>query len=334
MSDMPEPICRREFDTAALVAQFPPQFTNANKQIVYGISCPPGAVHSGRVVFSRWAAMELPAEVPGAVTVIEPRADYFGYEPVASSFARVEWYLNFSHYDLFCAYRGPLFAQDEMQVTEHPALGSLREALLKSDLKPLTVEDKKPTPALVRGVERRCRVRIDPDAPLGRPHGLYGNNFARAKSDAITRATEAIVPPTITNVLAMEAPAGGTGQYTRGEIEYILTTAYTGFLATRCESIEMFDLPPEVVVHTGYWGCGAYGGHRVLMALLQIVAAKLAGLDRLVFHTGDASGSATLSNALAVVERDIGLGTAPGPLATVIDKLDAMAFQWGVGDGN
>ena len=333
MSEIPEPICRREFDTAALVAEFPPRFYHPNKKIVYGISCPPDAVHSGRVTFSRWSALELPTEVPQNATAIEPREDYFGYEPVPAGAARVEWYLNFSHYDLFCAYSGALFAQDEMQVTEHPALGSLREALLRSDLEPLTVKDGTPTPALVAGVERRCRVAINPDASLGRPAGLYGNNFARAKPDAIARATEPLVPPTITNVLAMEAPTGGSGRYARNEIEYILRTAYTGFVAARIESARL-SASPEVVIHTGYWGCGAYGGHRTLMALLQILAARMAKLDRLVFHTGDAAGSATFNNALTVAERDLGLGTSPTPLAVVIDKLDAMAFRWGVGDGN
>ncbi len=334
MADTPEPICRREFPTAALVAEFPARFSHANKQIVHGISCPPGAVHSGRITFSRWAAVDPPAEVSGGAAGVEPRENYFEYEPVPAGVARVEWHLNFSHSDLFCAYSGSLFAQDEMQVTEHPALGSLREALLKSDLDPLTVEDGVPTPVLVAGVERRCRVAIDPNAALGRPNGLYGNNFARAKPDAVARATEPLVPPTVTNVLAMEAPTGGTGRYTRGEIEYILRTAYTGFLAARVESSRLFELTPEAVVHTGYWGCGAYGGHRVLMALLQILAARLAKLDRLVFHTGDASGSATFRNALAVADRDLGLGNVPLALVAVIDKLDAMAFRWGVSDGN
>jgi Poly (ADP-ribose) glycohydrolase (PARG) len=43
----------------------------------------------------------------------------------------------------------------------------------------------------------------------------------------------------------------------------------------------------SVAVHTGYWGCGAFGGNRVLMALLQVLAAGSAGLDQLVFHVGD-----------------------------------------------
>lgn len=334
MTAQPEPICRREFDAAALMAEHPPRFAHPNKQVVYGISCPLGAVHSGRIAFSRWAVLTPPAELPANATAIEPREDYFGYEPVPADAARVEWYLNFSHSDLFCAYGGSLFAQDEMQVTEHPALGALREALLKSDLNPLTVEHGSPTPALIAGVERRCRVALHPDASQGRPNGLYGNNFARAKPDAVARATTALVPPTVTNVLAMEAPTGGVGRYERREIDFILRTAYTGFVAARVESSRLCPPAPEVVVHTGYWGCGAYGGHRVLMAVLQVLAARLAKLDRLVFHTGAAGGTAALTKALATLRTDLEVGDAACPLEPVLGKLDGLGFHWGVGDGN
>src|SRR5262249_17357234 len=153
-----------------------------------------------------------------------------------------------------------------------------------------------PTPVLVRGVERRCRIATNPDAEQGRPRGLYGNNFAEAPAEAVARATTPIDPPTYTNTLAMEAPDGGWGAYRRQEIEYILSTAYTGFSAARIESAQVRE-PPRVVIHTGFWGCGAYGGNRVLMALLQLLAARLAGIDRFVFHTGDAAGTAAFDEA-------------------------------------
>jgi len=150
MSTVINPICRRAFDTTKLVAEFPPRLSNRNKQIVSRIACPPGSSHSGPIVFSRWGKMSLPQtlEVASPQTQFEAREDYFGYEPLPEGSPVLEWYLNFAHHDLFCAYGGPLFAQDEMQVAEHPALGSLREALLKSDIKPLTVENGEPTPAL------------------------------------------------------------------------------------------------------------------------------------------------------------------------------------------
>ncbi len=98
-----------------------------------------------------------------------------------------------------------------MQAAEHPALGSLREALKASAdprLAPLTRDDDGPTPVLVRGVERRCAIDTEPDLLAGRSRGLYGNNFSQASIDAIRSAVTALRPPTITNLLAMGSAAG------------------------------------------------------------------------------------------------------------------------------
>jgi Poly (ADP-ribose) glycohydrolase (PARG), Macro domain fold len=336
MSLVANPICRRVFDTQKLVAEFPPRIASPNKRIVYGIACPPGSAPSGQIVFSRWAKTSLPATLEPDIsqTQFEAREDFFGYEPPQEGTRVVEWYVNFAHSDLFCAYGGSLFAQDEMQVAEHPALGSLREALLRSDIRPLTVENGQPTPALVMGVERRCRVATDGNAALGRPNGLYGNNFSRASAEAVERATQVITPPTITNLLAMEAPAGGNGRYTRQQIEYILSTAFTGFNAARLESCRDRAELAEVVVHTGFWGCGAYGGNRVLMALLQLLAARLARLGRLVFHTGDAAGSGAFLQASRTLQQDSESTTQPRKVSDLIVQTESMGLQWGVSDGN
>jgi hypothetical protein len=336
MSFVISPICRRVFDTQKLVAEFPPRLASPNKRVVYHMACPPGSTHSGQIVYSRWGKISLPAtlNVDRTHTQFEAREDFFGYEPPSEGSTAVEWYLNFADHDLFYAYGGSLFAQDEMQVAEHPALGSLREALLQCDIKPLTVENGEPTPALVMGVERRCRVATDRNAALGRPNGLYGNHFSRASADAVEQATQVITPPTISNLLAMEAPAGGYGRYSRQEIVYILSTAFTGFSAARLESCKDRPHAPEVVVHSGYWGCGAYGGNRVLMALLQMLAARLARLGRLVFHVGDAAGSQTFVQASRTLQRDFKTGAQPRDVSDLVAQIESMGFQWGVSDGN
>lgn len=336
MSATVDPIIRSVFETQELVSEFPPRFSNRNKRVVHGISCPLGCTHSGQIVFSRWAKMDLPVTWDGRGSTIkfESREDFFGYEPAPEGSLMVEWYLNFAHFDLFCAYGGGLFAQDEMQVTEHPALGSLREALLQLDIKPFTVEQHEPTPILIMGVERRCQVDTSRNALSGRPHGLYGNNFASASIDTVVRATHVINPPTISNILAMEAPSGGFGRYSRKDIAYILNTAYTGFAAARFESCRDRVSPPEVVVHTGFWGCGAYGGNRILMVLLQLLAAQLAGLDRLVFHTGDSSGSPQFLEANRILQQDLGGNSQPRDVANLVTQIESMGWPWGVSDGN
>jgi hypothetical protein len=90
------------------------------------------------------------------------------------------------------AYGSALFAQDEIQCAEHPALCHLRQALKKRTtrlyalaglflsvskgdndaLLPLTREDEEPTPILVRGVERRCSITVK--------KSIYGTAFQSA----------------------------------------------------------------------------------------------------------------------------------------------------------
>ncbi|MDY6782817.1 MAG: hypothetical protein SW833_09775 [Cyanobacteriota bacterium] len=328
-------ICRHPFDLQTLVDTYPPKLRNANKKLVYRIACAPGCTHSGQLSFSRWRAMPLPPTFSPthAKPNLEVRRDYFGYEPSRDS-TEIEWYLNFAHCDLFCAYGGSLFAQDEMQVAEHPALASLREALLKAKIEPFTVEGTEPTPILIRGVERRCAIATNPDREQGRPLGLYGNHFAKASAEAIAQATKPLHPPTITNIIAIEAPVGGYGFYTLEEIRFILTTAFTGFCAARIESNVESAAQAGTVIHTGFWGCGAYGGNRVLMAVLQLLAAHLAQINGLVFHTGSVTESQPVAKAQHILNCDLIADNSSIELVDLLEKIEGMKFEWGVSDGN
>ena len=324
------PLGRASLDAATLVARHPPRPRHANKRALFELAAPPGATHGGAVTVSRWPQRTVPHDASwwSSPTVVELREDVFTYDPAPPG--RVEWHLNFAHTILFVAYAGPLFAQDEMQVAEHPALASVREWLTTESipgLRPVTRVDGTATPVLITGVERRCAIASDPDLDADRPAGLYGNAFARARVTAVQRATRVLVPPTVTNVLAMEAPPGGVGRYTAAQIKDVITTAYTGFRAARAES----GVGREVVVHTGHWGTGAYGGDRVLMALLQLLAARAAGLDRVVFHTFDAAGAAPVREALSrlndLARREI-------TIADTLARVEAVGFRWGESDGN
>ncbi len=327
-------IVRQTFDAAVLVAAHPPRFTHRNKSFVHGLACPASAPPRGALVYSRWREMPLPEVMPAAAPAYEMREDVFDYEPTTTG--AFVWTLNFADPQLFVAYGGTLLAQDELQVLEHPALGSLCEALRASSdprLRPATVEDGVSTPVLVRGVERRCALATDPDPFEGRPLGLYGNRFARAKEDAIRRALTVLNPPTVSNILAMSAPPGGTGRYTEAEIRDILVTAYTGFRAARLDA-EIAAGPTATVVHTGHWGTGAFGGDKVLMAVLQMFAARLAGIDRLVYHTVDASGSEPYQEAKRRVDTQLLPAGAMPRTTDLVHVVHAMGFAWGVSDGN
>jgi len=326
-----KPICRYKFDARNIVSRFPARIENANKAVVFGMTLPAKAEHTGTINFTRWRQMPLPDTVSRASghPALELREDFFTYDVPPEG--QTDWHLNFAHHDLFSFSVGALFSQDEMQVAEHPVLASLRLALLDAGARPLCVEGGVPTPALITGVERRCTIATDPNPDEGRPVGLYGNSFSSGSKDAVRRATKLIDPPTASNIIAIEAPAHGTGRYKNKEIDFILTTAVTGFSAAVWESSVGGSSPKRVAIHTGYWGCGAYGGNRVLMPLLQMIAAAIAGVDALFFHSGpDTSG---YDKAQELFEELLPAGE-PLSCQKLLTRIEGMNFEWGAGDGN
>ncbi|KAJ3220245.1 hypothetical protein HDU67_003260 [Dinochytrium kinnereticum] len=80
------------------------------------------------------------------------------------------------------------------------------------------------------------------------------------------------------------------GPYTVYQIRFIFRTAYTAFhglmATTRRNSLEKKQKKwtPKVILHTGFWGCGSFGGNKTVMAYLQMVAASAAGVDELHMH--------------------------------------------------
>ncbi len=329
---LPEPLQRRTYPAAELMRRHPGVLRNENKQVLFAIACPAGAVHSGRLEYSRWAEMPLPQLVdPGrAAELVVVRDGFYDYRPLPDPGVGVEWHVNFADPNLFYAYGSALFAQDEMQVAEHPVLGSLREALVAEGRPTATRENGRSTPVLVMGAERRVSIEAAPGSGRGGPSWLYGMAFAAATADAVRQATTRIDPPTISNIIAIVAPFGGFGRYHREQIELAICTAYSGFRAAVLESRRVAGPDALVVIHSGFWGCGAFGGNRVMMTLVQLLAAEMAELDRLVLHIGDPSGRSPVERALALV-RD--LATAVGT-AELSVRVEALGLEWGLGDGN
>jgi len=326
------PLERHQFDADQLMGAHPPAFRIPNKKIVFAIACPPKSRFRGRLEYSRWKAMPLPtdADVAAVEMRVVGRPGFYDYAPEPDLADAVEWHVNFADPHLFGSYATGLFAQDEMQVAEHPALGALREALLHQGASAVTVDHGLPTPVLVMGVERRCSIATEPNAAEERPRGLYGNHFRDASAEAIMRATQWIDPPTITNLIAMAAPSYGRGPYRVHEIEHVLITAYTGFRAAVEESTRTRGTDGPVIIHTGFWGCGAFGGNRTMMAMLQVIAAGIAGIERMVFHTG-VNGSTDLAAAQSMLE---GLASgAPESIRERIERVASLGFEWGESNG-
>jgi hypothetical protein len=133
----------------------------------------------------------------------------------------------------------------------------------------------------------------------------------------------------MTNLIAMAAPGHGSGPYMREEIEYILKTAYTGFPAAFLTSDQL-----AVSVHTGFWGCGAFGGDRMVMTMLQALAARLADVNTLVFHTFDEAGLADVRDAEKWWSEHICRERGVLDMNEVIVQLVNARFRWGVSNGN
>jgi hypothetical protein len=329
----PEPIERLDLDAADLVAHHPPRWEHEYKQIIWDISSPPGSVHAGRIGYSRWPAFPLPYEVDSVFAAGRVAIHHGVYDYERSLLERdaIEWHVNFADPNLFGAYPSGLMAQDEWQVAEHPALGSLVEALHARDMAALTQQDGRPTPVLVTHVERRCRIDTDVNPAEGRPLGLYGGAFVRARPDAVRRATHRIHPPTVSHIIAIAAPAYGHGRYTPAQVSAILTIAYTGFRAAVLESRRMRGSEGPVAVHSGFWGCGVFGNDRLMMSMLQMLAAEMAGLDRLVMHAVKPEGATVVEEARHRLRSGVG---GAGDVQGVIERIVAMGIEWHESDGN
>src|SRR5262245_36922412 len=207
-----EPLDRLDFDASKLIEAYPPQWQHRNKQVVFDLICSANYPFEGQIAYARWPEQQLPP-IRRERSQVRIHPGVFTYAAAQGS-ATVEWHMNFADPDLFAAYGSPHLAQDELQVAEHPILGSLREALDAMGKPPETADARyQSTPITITGVQRRCAIDTLPNAKAGRPRGLYGNAFARASASEVTAATEVIVPPTISNILAISAPTGGDGDY-------------------------------------------------------------------------------------------------------------------------
>ena len=295
------------------MAGHPSRFQHPNKKLVFELACPPGSTHRGTLKLTQWAAAPLPAVVTLGDLDLQSVPAVYSYETVPAL-----WHVNFADPRLFCAYGSGLLAQDELQVAEHPALGSIREALL-ADGQPALTE----TAVLITGAERRCRV----------DRSLYGNRFAVSSDRAVRQAVEVFAHPTVSNLIAIAAPAShGGGPYWRAQLEAILRTAFTGFAAAMVVSTQ--EWPGAIVeIRTGFWGCGAFGGNRRAMTLLQVLAARLAGVHRVRFFTFDARGQDDFAAGVADLQSVLSEERGAVELPAIIDRIEDLDYEWGASDG-
>jgi len=171
---------------------------------------------------------------------------------------------------------------------------------------------------------------------------IYGNAFTKASEEQLKEAFNPIKPPQIVNLIAIEAPSYGQGIYTYDQIYYILTTCYTGFkaaqiLANKTHAINTNQPTSNqrrpsasgtntfhTVIHTGWWGCGAYGNNRQIMLITQILAAHWAGIDELVFHTQTDEHKNDIDRAKTFTEEWLHVKE----VKEVIEKIIGLHLEW------
>ena len=317
------------FDNATLFRDFPNTPYNANKKLVLSIAVPDGYEHSGNLTVSAWqpgATLE-PIAITTS-TVIEEHTGIYPYADTPASRNGAEWCVNFADRWLFNYGEGNLLAQDELQIAEHPVSSCLRHAMADSAIEPLTRDRSKhdaPRPLLIRGILRH--VHLDTTT------GLYGNAFAYAPADDVIAACTSIKPPSVSNIIAMDAPAGGDGVYKQETLVDIWTTALTAFFGAVSEAKACNGDGSECTIHTGWWGTGAYGGNRTLMAIMQVIAARAAGVTRLVFHTVDSAGATDFAVAYALPGLDTFLHAKTLDPKAFLQYCDTQSFRWGVSNG-
>lgn len=324
------PLYRHTWQASELLSRYLPRHSRPNKALLLDLALDHASPPSGEVTLSRWPSLALPSDLstPREKVQIWAVPGHFLYGPDKPGIS-MSWHLNFAGMHAFSTWRTPLFAQDEIQVAEHPVLAAIQTVARLQNIEMATRDDRvaptRPTPILVRSAERRVEIET-------RDSGLYGNAFDRASSQAVRDATRIIDPPTVSHILAIEAPEPNVGSYKEEDIRYILEAAYAGFMAAIGEN--RFTHGPEATtsIHTGFWGCGAFGGNRTLILLLQMLAARLSHLDELVIHVGQPSAMVHFEEAANLLRQWTENETVK--IDRVIDDIVKKRFQWGVSDGN
>lgn len=298
-----------------------------NKAFLYILAYSIDTAHDGEIVVAQYNAQPIRNDVLRAIggTTFENECNAFHYE---TRDEENEWWLNFTGRSLYIAYSGSLFAQEEIQVVEHPDLAHLKE-YLSTAYASYPPNKSNPTqarfhhrayPVLIRGVEQRCKIV---DLP-----SIYGSRFADATFEQLSKAVEVVVPKKKkTNIICMTGLSSGTGTYQLGEILDLYQTAFTAFSGAKNESTE----PEECVIHTGHWGCGVFGGNKELITLIQQIAAMHAGIKKLVYHTFNEKGNVAYLAALEKRKNWISEGIVD--IHAFLSRLYDENYQWCTMDG-
>lgn len=255
---------------------------------------------------------------------------FFNYEKDQDTLECKVWWMNYADSRLFGFYANEFFAQDEIQVLEHPILASVREYLIdpgEEHMAPRTIvengDELIATPYLIENVPLWMTVNSYPKLEDGMSVRIYGSSFVEAPQEAIDAGCKVFEGDVKDNIMAIAAPSFGRGEYSYEDIELILKTLISAFSQAK-------DLASgkKCIVHGGNWGCGAFGGNLELMYFAQMYAASVCGIDEIVLHAvedDDAYDDAEWKYEHLDDEMS---------LDSVVNYLVKQEYVWGRSNGN
>ena len=85
----------------------------------------------------------------------------------------------------------------------------------------------------------------------------------------------------------------------------------------------------RTVIHSGRWGAGAFGGNEELLLAVQIIAARLVGVDHLVLHAVNEECLENASKLVAQIEE-----TEIQKAINIVQHIHSKKYMWGLSDGN
>lgn len=323
-----------EIEAEELMAAHEPKFTNQRKLKLFNkAKAKKQDELTGEVRVTRCTPDTK--EMDKAVLVktdvkIRQNPAFFNYEKDQDTAERKVWWMNYADPKLFGFYANEFFAQDEIQVLEHPVLASVREYLIvpgEKGMAPKTMiergDDLIATPFLIENVPLWMNVNSYPKLSDGMLERIYGASFSTASQEAIDAGCKIYEGNVKDNIMAIAAPSFGKGEYSYEDIELILKTLICAFSQAKA-------LVPEkkCAVHGGNWGCGAFGGNLELMYFAQMYAASVCGIDEIVFHSVDDDDA--FDNAEYKYEQLDEEMSLDG----VVNYLTAQEYEWGRSDGN
>ncbi|MES2272599.1 MAG: hypothetical protein V4487_00205 [Chlamydiota bacterium] len=318
----------------ALLQEHPPQFTNHNKAHAYAeLTAGRGLVENEIRVekFSAPRSFEKIRKTPlfsGDAPVVLAQPGTFFYPP-----GEHHWTANFGDQNVFFGCLGPLLAQDEQQVLEHPALSHFYSLIKKNEqhmnIRPFVHLSASGDALLIEGAKRYGE--LDTSTPIEGLGNIYGNHFARASEAQINQALlrfEQIQESKLFVFCAPNISANLEGQpYQEDTLRELFLSAFTAFKAIGHKD-------PNAIIHTGNWGCGAFGNDPKTVALLQLAAAHFSGIRRLEYYPlGHAPALASAQGLLAQIQQNNPAMTVEGFLHHLTLNAAQYGLRYGRGNG-